>query len=254
MPLSPYRQLNKNNTSGYPGVHLHNRKRKWMAYLTINGKRRYLGSFRNLDDAIRCRKEAEAAHPRRPTLVQHDDPSIRLIPLTQGQVAIIDADDNERVAARLWCAYWDKVMQSFYARGPNGGLRMHRFILGLTNPAIQCDHRNGNTLDNRKANLRPATPAQNGHNRRTRRDNKSGHAGVGWHKASEQWSASIRTGEKRIHLGLFDNKEDAIRARQAAEFKYWGEWAARQEHQSPRKPPVSVRGAIYMSASSELVS
>lgn len=47
------------NTSGTPGVSWHKRLSKWQAYISFNNKRKYLGVFNNLEDAINARKEAE---------------------------------------------------------------------------------------------------------------------------------------------------------------------------------------------------
>lgn len=52
-------KLSKSNTSGITGVSWSKSKNKWEAYITINKKRKNLGRYENIDDAIRVRKEAE---------------------------------------------------------------------------------------------------------------------------------------------------------------------------------------------------
>ena len=86
------------------------------------------------------------------------------------------------------------------------------------------DHINLNPLDNRKMNLRICTKQQNEMNRPLRNNNTSGITGVSLYKQTNKWRAYIEYNQKYIHLGLFDTKEDAIKARKQAEIKYFGEY------------------------------
>lgn len=70
-------------------------------------------------------------------------------------------------------------------------------------------HLNGNPWDNRIENLELGA--------KLRADNKSGHAGVYWNKHAEQWMAYITIKGGMKYLGRFDDIEDAIAARKAAE-------------------------------------
>jgi len=83
-------------------------------------------------------------------------------------------------------------------------------------PAHEIDHLNGDRTDNRLANLREATRVENQRNLSLRRDNTSGHVGVGWHRQSRKWRVQINVDGRVRHLGLFDRKEDAIAAAQTA--------------------------------------
>jgi len=84
------------------------------------------------------------------------------------------------------------------------------------------DHINGNRLDNRKENLRFVTPSQNSSNVE-RKVGKSNVLGVWEYK--NNWQAMIRVSGKRIYLGYFNNKENAVKARKEAEEKYFGEFS-----------------------------
>lgn len=84
-------------------------------------------------------------------------------------------------------------------------------------PFDQIDHINGVRSDNRWSNLRIVTHAENGRNQRIGTRNKSGKIGVEWHTATRKWKARIMAHGKRIELGYFDNLDDAIAARTAAE-------------------------------------
>ena len=87
-------------------------------------------------------------------------------------------------------------------------------------PPEQCDHINGIRDDNRWANLRPVSHAENGRNQRIPSNNTSGVRGVCWHKETKKWRATIRVDDKFKYLGVFSEKSDAIAVRKAAEKKY----------------------------------
>jgi len=82
------------------------------------------------------------------------------------------------------------------------------------------DHINGIRDDNRLVNLRDVTVQENSKNLGMRSDNSSGFNGVSWYKRFNKWESYIHAKGKKIRLGLFINKEDAIEARQVANIKY----------------------------------
>lgn len=84
-------------------------------------------------------------------------------------------------------------------------------------PPQHIDHINGTPSDNRLCNLRAATPAQNGINRRLDSRNKSGCTGVTWCVSSNKWRADIGEKGRITRLGRFTHLEDAIKARKKAE-------------------------------------
>lgn len=79
------------------------------------------------------------------------------------------------------------------------------------------DHINGDTSDNRIANLRSVTPMENARNQARRVNNKTGTTGVCWAKDEEKWSAYINTGGRQVRIGYFRDFEEAVEARKAAE-------------------------------------
>jgi hypothetical protein len=160
---------------------------------------------------------------RKPPLL--NDKSIRLIPLTQGKFAIVGAEDYEWLSQYKWCAL-KTHNNKFYAvrRKNNKTIIMHRQIMNA--PAgLVVDHIDGNSLNNRKTNLRICTQAQNIHNSQPRRNRSSKYKGVFWDKVNKKWSTNIRKGDKRIYLGGFDDEIEAALAydRKAAEL--FGEFA-----------------------------
>lgn len=84
---------------------------------------------------------------------------------------------------------------------------------------------NANKIDNRKCNLQIKTPQQNSMNQAIRTNNRSGVPGVNFRDG--KWIARIGYKMKRIHLGSYDNFEEAVKARIDAEEKYWGEFSYR---------------------------
>lgn len=73
-----------------------------------------------------------------------------------------------------------------------------------------------------KENCRWADRKTQAFNQKQERRNKSGRTGVIWHKKAKKWMASIAVDRKSIYLGLFENFEDAVKAREDAELKYYG--------------------------------
>ena len=87
-------------------------------------------------------------------------------------------------------------------------------------PNGQIDHINGDKSDNRLENLREVSNAENGRNTKRRSTNTSGTMGVHWDKAAGKWRARIDVDGATKHLGLFENKQDAIDTRKAAEIEF----------------------------------
>lgn len=87
-------------------------------------------------------------------------------------------------------------------------------------PKHHIDHKNGDRLDNRVCNLRDAPQSENMKNVKRSDRNTSGVTGVGWYKRTGMWTAEIGVGGKKVRLGTFKHKADAISARKQAEKDY----------------------------------
>ncbi|MHB1641783.1 MAG: AP2 domain-containing protein [Acidithiobacillus sp.] len=153
------------------------------------------------------------------------------IPLTQGQVALIDDEDFELVSRHKWYARWSPDTKSFYAltkiRNPDGKrttLLMHRLVMSAQ-PGQQVDHIHHLTLDNRKSELRLCTGSQNQHNQGVNSKNTSGYKGVYWQKRNQKWRSCIKVNGKRISLGLFLTPELAHAAYCRAALELHGDFA-----------------------------
>src|SRR6187402_2249722 len=119
---------------------------------------------------------------------------MKQIPLDKGKMAIVDDEDYEWLSSFLWRAHnpRGKVGNSFYALTGYRGITMHR-LLTLCPKGLQVDHINGDTLDNRKSNLRICTAQENIRNRKpviTKRS-KSKFLGVDLNRSGSKWVARI---------------------------------------------------------------
>jgi len=104
----------------------------------------------------------------------------------------------------------------------NRKIKAHRVIWCLVYgewPDGKIDHISGDRADNRISNLRVVDDIENARNMARRYDNNSGCTGVSKFRCS-QWRARIHVNGEDKFLGLFDSKDEAIAARQAAEKKY----------------------------------
>jgi hypothetical protein len=136
---------------------------------------------------------------------------IVFVPLTKGKVAVVDFSDFEKVRNFRWYARPD--WRTFYASAPlpRGSrptqAQMHRVILGLTDPRIKADHKDGDGLNNCRDNLRIASSKENGANRKKNIVSTSGFKGVTRHRGG-RWQTQV--GKK--YVGLYDTPEEAARA------------------------------------------
>lgn len=149
------------------------------------------------------------------------------IPLTRGYVALVDDEDAARVlAAGAWYAEVGPRSRTVYAatktsRRPRRTIHMHQVVTGW--PYV--DHVNGDGLDNRRANLRPATQTQNNGNAPRYRNNTSGYKGVYFVARRGNWAAQIAVSGRRFHLGTFADPVQAAKAYDDAAVRYFGEFA-----------------------------
>lgn len=157
------------------------------------------------------------------------------IPLGKGLVALVDAEDYDRVMKYVWHAERLKGSHTYYAkasipsgkRGAKGFMWLHRFIMGcLPRDRVRIDHRSRNGLDCRKGNLRRATASQNsanspGHVGRRR----SRFKGLTWLKKRQKWMVQMTVQGRHYHFGCFKDEEEAARAYNAAAKAFHGEFA-----------------------------
>lgn len=151
----------------------------------------------------------------------------RRVPLTRGLFAIVDSEDYEAVVSRgTWYAAQGRS-GGFYAERTEGTrltkhrVTLHEIVVGRK----WVDHINGDTLDNRRSNLRPVTHKENMRNRGRQSNNTSGFKGVVWHAKTGKWAARIWVDGRQISLRYHESPEDAARAYDAAALEHFGEFA-----------------------------
>lgn len=176
----------------------------------------------------RARKRKTGPIVARQEVKQPENGAIRHIPLTQSQIAIIDASRYVELSAHSWYAVWAPNTGSYYAArsafvdGKWITIRMHTVVAG-SKQGQAVDHKNHNTLDNRLENLRIANDSQSRSNRRLRKDSKSGFKGVGF--AAGKWMACIQANGKRKTIGRYSTAELAYEAYCKAALELHGEFA-----------------------------
>ena len=136
------------------------------------------------------------------TVCDYDD-SVAFIPATNGQFAVVDADDAKSLSKHNWQAGWYENTGSYYIQNRSG--KMHRIVVGAGDGDI-VDHINGNTFDNRKSNLRIVDYTQNARNR------KNSGAGVYYRKDRNKWRAGVCVGGRQVWLGSYNDKSQAVAA------------------------------------------
>ena len=118
--------------------------------------------------------------------------------------------------------YWHLHNGYVHANTNRSYISMHRLVMNVPEELV-IDHINHDCSDNRKANLRICTSHQNVCNKIIAKNNKSGKTGVC--KEGEKWHSYIFYNGKTIHLGRFNNFEDAVNIRKEAEIEYFEEFA-----------------------------
>ncbi|MCJ7730610.1 MAG: beta-Ala-His dipeptidase [Sedimentisphaerales bacterium] len=156
--------------------------------------------------------------------------SFRKIYLGEGEWTILEPQDYYRLRDFKWRLLgngWNFYAVRDVKTKPyrTKVFSMHREIMNPPD-GLLVDHRNNDSLDNRKANLRLATHSQNSCNRRKIKSKTSSRfIGVCFDKYRERWTAYIRFHGRRIWLGRFKNEMDAAKAYDEAARKYHGEFA-----------------------------
>lgn len=156
------------------------------------------------------------------------------IKLTQGYQTIVDDDDFQELSKFKWFA-WKVTGGNIYAArhiDKNKIVKMQNYLMNPPAGRI-VDHINGDSLDNRKENLRICTQAENNRNSRIRKDNKSGFKGVHLRKkidGSLVYTVMIGAGEengkqKNAYMGCYESARTAAKIYDMAAVMLWGHYA-----------------------------
>lgn len=158
------------------------------------------------------------------------------IPLSQGQIALVDDEDYPALSRMAWCAHWNRGAKRWEAMHServvvNGKatckqISMAHMIMGRPVTGMCIDHRNGNQLDNQKYNLRFATRQQNVWNRKKSRLSTLPYKGIKLRVGGTYQARISDPGGKRLSLGSnFRTPEQAAKAYNSAAIAFYGEFA-----------------------------
>jgi hypothetical protein len=165
---------------------------------------------------------------RNPYRIEGDVVWIRL---TQNCVGVADVDDWPMLRRHRWFTkksmgkpYWYAKLKDHTKKQGNRCIYAHAEI-GQPGPNQVVDHIAGDTLDNRRSNLRPCSRHQNSLNSGKRKSNTSGYLGVCWRTDMKKWRAQLRIRGRHQMRSHHDDKVEAAMARDRMAMKLHGEFA-----------------------------
>jgi hypothetical protein len=146
-------------------------------------------------------------------------------------IVLVDDEDFEYLNQFKWYPHKDISNTIYVVRNTpmvnrkRKHIRMHREILGVTDPKTYVDHIDHNGLNNQKYNLRKVTPFQNSWNSTSKKGGTSIYLGVSLHRKN-CWRAFIMKNGKSFYLGIHKTEEDAALAYNKAAIELHGEFAS----------------------------
>lgn len=150
------------------------------------------------------------------------------IKLTCDKVALVDDEDFDYLNQWKWCAV--KKEAGYYAqrkvqkKGIQQTFYLHREILKASK-GMYVDHKDHDTLNNRKENLRICTSSQNNANKRARKNCTSKYLGVSWYKRRNRWIVQLQKNGEKMPTKLFKIETEAALYYNECAIKYHGEFA-----------------------------
>jgi HNH endonuclease len=207
------------------GIHL-NKKNKYIVKQTINSIRKHIGAYSNLNDAIialekvKLQKQENIKEKLYNTPILYNQNGDCIFKINEFDILI-----DEELYYDIIQYKWHVNIHGYIIANINKkDIRLHRYIMNYSGDDF-IDHINGNRLDNRKSNLRIATPQQNSRNTSSRKNSTSQYIGVNFDKSRNKFLARINIDNTSINLGRFDNEIDAAKSRDIASKEHFGEFA-----------------------------
>ena len=135
-----------------------------------------------------------------------------------------DKEDYEKVKKHCWY----EMPDGYFTTCINGkNVSLQRLVMNKIDAPreLKIDHIKHRLWDNRKTQLRIANHQTNAMNHVIFKNNTSGVTGVCWEEESQKWHSYIWVNGKTIHLGRFDDFDEAVRLRKEAEELYFKEYS-----------------------------
>lgn len=156
---------------------------------------------------------------------------MKKIRLTRGYFAVVDDSDYPVLSQYNWYAlkrkrrvYAAREVRTGAGRKSRKCQYMHHMILAGVK---RVDHRDGDSLNNRRLNLRPSTQLQNNQAFKLKPAGASStYRGVTWNRHAGKWQAAITVNYKSIYLGIFRHQYDAAFAYDAAARHHFKDFAS----------------------------
>lgn len=143
----------------------------------------------------------------------------------KGEKFLFDLEDYEKIKDYYWMLEKDGYARTVvYKDGGKKSILMHRLIMDAKH-GEKVDHIKHNNTDNRKSQLRIVNNSQNAMNSNLEIKTASGVRGVSYNTKKKKWVPTLKLNGKSLYLGVFNEMEDAIKARKEAEEKYFGEYS-----------------------------
>lgn len=152
-----------------------------------------------------------------------------VLPLANGLTTLVSQEDAAALASTPWFQTKRGYVVTAGSGKPRRQVRMHRLVMERKigrklSPKELVDHKDRNPGNNRRGNLRLASPSQNNANRAGR--SRSGHKGVTHEPYSNRWVAQISTGAGgTVVLGRYTDKAEAAWTYDQFASQIYGEFA-----------------------------
>ena len=153
------------------------------------------------------------------------------IPLAQGKFTLVDDEDFVWLSKYNW-SYAEKKDLVMRADGNGSCILMSREVMNAPKRLL-VDHKDHNTLNHQRSNLRLCNQSQNIQNsRKTKKKTSSQYKGVYFDRRCKQYHARISLqdvfgrGRSIVHLGYFPVEKEAAEAYDIAARKHFKEFAA----------------------------
>lgn len=141
-----------------------------------------------------------------------------------GTAFYFDKEDYPLIQDKFWYNSNGYLYHCYVLDGKNHYVAFHRLIMNVDDN-LYVDHKDRNTTNNRKSNLRICTHQENDRNSNLTSANKSGVLGVYFDKSRKKWTAVVTINHKEKYFGRYVNFDDAVRARLKGEIEYFKEFA-----------------------------